>query len=255
MRDHRHFLFFSSDIRGDRLFLDQDESRHAVSVLRLTQGSLFCATDGLGSIFECRCEKVAKKNVIGSIVTRGIRPRHACSLHCMVGIPERTAFESLLVHGAALGVTRITPVVFKHCQSPWWDRSWETLASRFLFKMIAGIKQARYPWLPHLDAPVSAAHAFDKMNGLCLVADQEGIPFASAIPTVQKQVGPFILIVGPPGGLSTDESEALKTRGSLMVTIAPTRLTTDLAMAIFAGDIMAVYLTSQKPLPSRGAAA
>jgi 16S rRNA (uracil1498-N3)-methyltransferase len=255
MRDHRHFLFFSDTIEENRLSLDQAESHHAVSVLRLEAGSLFIATDGRGALFECRCESISKNGVSAAILARLSRPRHGCSLHCLVGIPERGAFESLLVHCAALGVTRITPVVFRHCQTPWWDHAWEKLEERFLAKIITAIKQAQYPWLPHLDVPMSTDRAFEKIKGFCLVADPDGVPFAGIIPALQERIPPFFAVIGPPGGLTDEETADIKTRGSLFTSIAPTRLTTELAAVVLAGDVIGAYLTSRMPPPSRGAAA
>jgi 16S rRNA (uracil1498-N3)-methyltransferase len=255
MRDHRHFLFFSDSIEDNRLFLDPAESHHAVSVLRLETGSMFFATNGRGALFECRCESISKKGVSAAILARLSRPRHGCSLHCLVGIPERGAFESLLVNCAALGVTRITPVIFKHCQTPWWNRSWEALEARFFAKMITAIKQAQYPWLPHLDAPMSPDRAFEKIKGFCLVADPDGVPFAGVIPTLQEQIPPFFAIIGPPGGLTGEETADIKARGSLFASIAPTRLTTELAAVVLAGEVIGTYLTSRMPSPSHGAAA
>jgi RsmE family RNA methyltransferase len=255
MRDHHHFLFFSETIEDNRLFLDLAESHHAVSVLRLEAGSPFIATDGHGALFECRCESISRKGVCAAILTRHCRPRHGCPLHCLVGIPERSAFESLLVHCAALGVKRITPVVFRHCQKPWWDRGWETLEKRLYAKMITAIKQAQYPWLPHLDSPMSPTRAFEKVKGFCLVADPTGIPFANIIPSLQEQIPPFFAIIGPPGGLADDETAGIRARGSLFTSIAPTRLTTDLATVMLAGGIIGAYLTSRMPSPSPEAAA
>ena len=255
MRNHRHFFFFSDTIEGNRLFLDQAESHHAVSVLRLVAGSLFIATDGHGAILECRCESISKNGISATILTRHSRPRHGCPLHCLVGIPERGAFETLLVHCSALGVTRITPIVFKHCQTPWWERAWETLEERFLAKMITAIKQAQYPWLPHLDTPMSPNRAFENIKGFCLVADPTGIPFANVIPTLQEQVPPFSAIIGPPGGFTEEETTDIKARGSLFASIAPTRLTTELAAVVLAGAVIGAYLTWRTPSPSPGAAA
>ena len=53
MRDYRHFLFFTRQISPDKVVLDQEETRHAVNVLRLSEGESFLATDGRGNMYRC----------------------------------------------------------------------------------------------------------------------------------------------------------------------------------------------------------
>jgi 16S rRNA (uracil1498-N3)-methyltransferase len=255
MRDHRHFLFYSDTIDAHTLTLDTAESRHAVSVLRLSLGDRFIATDGCGSLFECRCDSVAKAAVTGTILTQSSRVRHPCLLHLLVGVPCRNAFETLLVSCAALGIMRITPVIFKNCQENWWKSSWTRQESRFLGKMIASIKQARYPWLPQLDTPVPVEKALGMAGDFCIVADPDGVPFTRVIEMLKARIPPFVAVIGPPGGLSDRESAAFKARGALSVAIAPTRLTTELASVVFAAEILGACLSGSRPPPSPEAAA
>ncbi|MBN1130218.1 MAG: RsmE family RNA methyltransferase [Chitinispirillaceae bacterium] len=255
MRDHRHFLFYADAVDTHTLKLDSSESHHAVSVLRLTKGDRFMATDGAGSLFECRCDALTKTGVSGAILTRSAHPRHPCQLHLLVGIPVRSAFETLLVNAAALGVMRITPVIFKHCQETWWEGSWTRQESRFLGKMIASIKQARYPWLPQLDAPLQAEQAPGLAGDSCIVAEPNGTPFAEVIEILQVRTTPVVAVIGPPGGLSEQESAAFKARGALSVAIAPTRLTTELAALVLAAQILGACVNKPRLPPFPEAAA
>ena len=156
MRDYRHFLFFTERIDPDRLYLDPAETRHAVAVLRRAKGDPFLATDGHGTIYECRVESVVKKQLAGLIIGRTEAPRHSCSLHMLIGLPERAAFERLITDLTALGVERITPLVCRHCQGGWWERDadGERLSERFRSKMVVALKQSLYPYLPRLDPPL-----------------------------------------------------------------------------------------------------
>lgn len=255
MRDHRHYLFYADTNKTDHLSLDREETHHAVTVLRLEPGDLFLATNGCGTVFECRCTAVLKNRVTGTIIAQTSRPRHGCSLHFMIGIPEKAAFEAILYNLSALGVTRITPVICKHCQHAWWQRSWTNVSARFHGKIISAIKQALYPWLPQLDDPVPFHKACALIRGFCLVADPGGTPFSSLVPTLAEQQPPFTAVVGPPGGLATEELSDLKARGASPVTIAPTRLSTELAATVAAGQLLGAWLMGSNSRPSPGAAA
>lgn len=239
MRDYRHFLFFSERIEAGRLYLDVPETRHAVAVLRRGQGDPFIATDGQGTVFECRVESISKKQIAGLIMDRKVMPRHACRVRLFAGVPERDAFEKLISDLTALGVERITPVVCKNCQCGWWERDAgsERLSERFRKKMIVAMKQSLYPYLPGLDPPL----LFEKMSPMiseaCLMADQEGVSAAEALNS-QPRTGILSCLVGPPGGFAPEELAALKAMGAIGLRLAPTRLTTELAAVVLCSQVI-----------------
>jgi 16S rRNA (uracil1498-N3)-methyltransferase len=255
MRDHRHFLFYSDTVETNLISLEREEAHHAVTVLRLEPGDPFLATNGRGTIFECRCSLARKNSVTGTIIARTNRPRHGCSLHFMVGMPEKAAFETVVYNLSVMGVTRITPLVCRHCQQAWWQRSWANTTIRVHGKMIAAIKQALYPWLPHLDNPVPFHKACSMIRGFCIVADPGGTSISTLVSTLGEQQQPFTIIVGPPGGLANEEISDLKARGAVAVAIAPTRLSTELAATVVAGQIFGAWLMGSDSRPSPGAAA
>jgi 16S rRNA (uracil1498-N3)-methyltransferase len=237
MRDYRHFLFFTERIETDRLYLDTAETRHAAAVLRCGPGDPFIATDGRGTVYECRVESIVKKQIAGLIMERSTVPRHPCSLHMFVGVPERAAFETLITDLTALGAERITPLVCGHCQKGWWERTadGELLSGRFRKKMIAALKQSLYPYLPRLDPPLLFASIGSLVSGGCIAADPAGVPLSAALDSLHQ---PITCFVGPPGGFTSEESAALKALGAMAVRLAPTRLTTELAAVILAAGIM-----------------
>jgi 16S rRNA (uracil1498-N3)-methyltransferase len=238
MRDPRHFLFYSDTLQADRLFLDADETRHAVAVLRLTEGETFFATDGRGTRFECTCEAITGGLLSGMIVHRQTVPRRPCSLHLLAGMPERPAFETLVTDCAALGVEKITPVICSRSQQRWWEHGWEKISARLRAKMIAALKQSLYPWLTVLGAPQPFEMVCAGVSGPCVTADPEGAPFPSLLAGLRRWPGRVTCVVGPPGGFTPWESEALTAAGALGVNLGPTRLTTGLAAVVLCGMVL-----------------
>jgi 16S rRNA (uracil1498-N3)-methyltransferase len=257
MRDYRHFLFFSDRIDADCLYLDASETRHAVAVLRRAAGDPFIATDGQGTVYECRVAAVDKKQLVGRIEGVSAVPRHSCSIHLMVGIPERDAFETLITNLTALGVARITPLVCRYCQGNWWERGAdnERPSMRFRNKMVAALKQSLYPYLPRLDPPLPIGTIGAEISGPLLVADPDGVPLPEALNNLPDRSARLTGIVGPPGGFAPDEQAALKAMGAIGVRLSPTRLTTELACVVLCGAILAeTSATTQSP-PFSGTAA
>jgi len=258
MSDYRHFLFFTGHIESDRLYLDAAETRHAVAVLRRGQGDPFLATDGQGTVFECRVESIVKKQITGLIMDRREVPRHACRLHLLAGVPERAAFETLITGLTALGVERITPLVCRHCQDGWWERDaeGERLSERFRKKMIVAMKQSLYPYLPRLDLPLLFESAGPMISGIAMAADPEGVPVAEVLNAhAQTVAGIFSCLVGPPGGFAPEEHAALKSLGAAMVRLAPTRLTTELAAVVLCSQVIGARQTGAPIPPFSGPAA
>jgi 16S rRNA (uracil1498-N3)-methyltransferase len=238
MRDHHHFLFYCRHAETNHVLLDSEEAHHAATVLRLAKDDPFLATDGKGTIYTCSLESFDKKGLTGIITSRATEPRHPCDLHLLVGLPERAAFESLLVDLAALGVRRISPIVCKHCQKPWWVRDWKKFEERFSSKMASGMKQSLYPYLPDLDPPMNFDEAIGTVAEPAIVADAKGVSITQAFKAVRGVNDRVSAIIGPPGGLSFEEQSRLKGRGAVAVKIAPTRLTTELAAVVVSGLII-----------------
>jgi 16S rRNA (uracil1498-N3)-methyltransferase len=256
MRDYRHFLFYSEHIESDRLYFDAAETRHAIAVLRRGQGDPFMATDGQGTVFECRVESIVKKQITGLIMDRREVPRHACRLHLFAGVPERVAFETLITGLTALGVERITPLVCRHCQDGWWERDaeGERLSERFRKKMIVAMKQSLYPYLPRLDPPLLFESAGPMIAGAAMVADSEGVPVSEVL-NARAQNGMVFCLVGPPGGFAPEELAALKSLGAAAVRLAPTRLTTELAAVVLCSQVIGARQTGAPLPPFSGPAA
>ncbi|MCU0608412.1 MAG: RsmE family RNA methyltransferase [Chitinispirillaceae bacterium] len=216
----------------DRLMLDESETRHT-AVLRLSAGDPLLVTDGKGTVYDCRHAGINRGELTCVIAGRTSSPRRQRPLHILTGLPERLGFETLVTDLTALGVERITPIVCAHCQQPWWS-AWDRHSGRFFGKMIAAMKQSLYPWLPRLDYPVLIAGAKDLIEGGSIIADIDGIPFDEVL---GQLTGRTAVIVGPPGGLTEDETALFENQ--VRVKIANTRLTTELAAVVIAGAIIA----------------
>ena len=239
MRNSEHNLFYGNDIDGNTIRLDAGESSHAVSVLRIRKDQRLQATDGSGAIYDCRCVDITRQSVLCEIIGKSIIPRIAPELTLLVGIPDKERFETIVEHAAALGVSRIVPLVMDHCRKPWWE-SWEKQRRRFATKMVASMKQCLYPHIPQLDAPTSLGSVVDTCEKPLIVADQGGkaLRDADLTPFRNKKI---CCLVGPPGGISENELKILDSHETLTVKIAPTRLRTELAAILLCSRVMGAF--------------
>ena len=239
MEKSEHFLFFAPDLEPEIVTLDESESRHVASVLRIRPGESLQLTDGKGGIATGVYRSENHRRLTVSIVSRTRRqpPDPAC--HLFAGLPDRDAFEAILINAAALGVSRIVPLTTAYSQKPWWN-NWEKLSVRFQLKMIAACKQSHNPYLPELLPPSALSDTFQHSEStVVLVADLSGKPLRT-IPLPAK--GTISCYVGPPGGFSEKELQLFADWSATAVRIAPGRLRTELASTVLCGQLTGALL-------------
>lgn len=236
MRDYQHFLFFASKISEHTAILDADEARHAIKVLRLSEGDRFQATRGDGYIYICKLTEYDERNATGSIVDKvAIEPLRT-SIHCFIGLPDKDSFESIVTDLSAMGVSQITPVISEHCQKNWWEQKWEKHSERFQSKMIAAMKQSLYPRMPVLHHPAHVEKIVSMIDNTAFVADYDGTPLIETrFSDAAVQVS---CIIGPPGGFSTYETGLFKSAGFRLTRLGQTRLRTELAAVVMCAQFI-----------------
>lgn len=209
------------------------------SVLRRASGETIQITDGNGSIYECSIHEKTPDGTRCVVVKTIPAPAPKKNVSVYAGLPEKEAFGELCESLAALGASRVIPLECDYCQDRWW-LAWEKHAARFTKKMIAGIKQAKSAWLPHLSAPQPLAGALGAGNGvLMLAADESGVPFIDVIDRI-KNAADISCFIGPPGGFSPKETDQLKSAGAVFVSLSQNRLRTEVAAVILCGIIKAI---------------
>lgn len=231
-----HFLFFIEKQERNTVYLNESETHHATSVLRVKNGDLLSVTDGKGMIFTCRINEMIRGKIVATIIDKTQVERSGCEINLFVGLPDRDVFEQMIVDLTAMGVVRITPVISQNCRKPWWEK-WEKFEERLTEKMVSAIKQSLNAFLPVLDKPVKLKEVPEHIDLPCFIADQHGMPVYNALnPKSKSKVSCF---VGPPGGFSETEMEWFKRRDYQFVKIAHNRLRTELASVVLVSQITA----------------
>ncbi len=236
MTDPEHFLFYSAKVVDGVAHIDPAESRHVFAALRNGPGQSILVTDGRGAIHKCRIGEDAGRESRGMTVEQTtVIPRELPEVRLCVGLPEKDAFEEICGSCAALGVATIVPLLCEFCQKPWWH-AWDKQEARMHHKMVAGIKQARSAWLPRLWPPRSLADAIAEGMGCPrLVADETGLPLMDA--GGDSPASTIYCFVGPPGGFSPKEIDALGKAGAVGVSLSHHRLRTELAALLLCGFV------------------
>lgn len=145
------------------------------------------------------------------------------------------------------GVDAVLPWRAARCVARWEDgpRGAKALA-RWRSTALAAAKQSRRAWLPTVGEPIGTRElltrcaAFAAPEGLALVlhesAESSLVSVLSAVPDATG----LLLVVGPEGGVSDEELEALTAAGAHPVRLGPEVLRASTAAAIALGAIGAL---------------
>lgn len=210
---------FHPRLESGLLTLDPDESRHAHASRRLRPGDPIVLFDGLGST---ACGTAAPPRnqkrpdrllsvLVADVVRHDPPPRR---LTLFVSACKGPRLDWLIEKCTELDASRI---VFTHFQRsivlPHPSR-----ADKLRRTAIEACKQCRRPWLPDVSLGSSLADALATRDATLLLADPEpaGAPFFSWLLDNPSR-SDVAIIIGPEGGLTSDESRLCRASGATPV--------------------------------------
>ncbi|MEO5685692.1 MAG: RsmE family RNA methyltransferase [Chitinophagaceae bacterium] len=227
------FYITQADACSTELILDEDNSRHVVSVLRMQLGAQLHLTDGRGLLITAAIADPHKKkcrvNVTGIQHTAQVKRKTGIAIS-LVKNPVR--FEWFLEKAAEIGITEIFPLLCSRTEKQHFrfDRMKNVLVSALL--------QSRQTWLPQLHEPLKF-DAITRQEGFqqkfiahCLEDDKKNLGSKLINPSENQ-----LILIGPEGDFTTEEIAHALQLGFTPVALGATRLRTETA-----GMVAAVLL-------------
>ncbi|HKS49336.1 MAG TPA: 16S rRNA (uracil(1498)-N(3))-methyltransferase [Amycolatopsis sp.] len=226
---------------GTPAVLGGDEARHAATVRRMRPGERLTLTDGAGAAADCLVDAVrpGRDAVLELTVERRrqelpARPRVVVAQALAKGDRGELAVELATEAGA----DAVLPWRAARSVAHWDDgpRGAKALG-RWQNTARAAAKQARRAWVPAVHEPVDTAGlaAVAKESALALVL--EGTATRRLTDLELPSDGDLLLVVGPEGGVTDEEFEALAGAGAVGVRLGPTVLRTSTAAAVALGAL------------------
>ncbi len=227
--------FYCPDLHTGSVTLPESEALHASKVLRLTVGEGLTLMDGMGHTANAVVETISRRgNELACKVEEVLqapKPQYGIRLYLA---PPRAKIMDLVVRFATeLGVSRITPILCQYGVSK-PDGSKDS----WLQTAIVAMKQSRNPWLPILDEPVAFNTALASATECSFLG---AVPSAGATcstpnPDACRQKG-VALWIGPEGGFSPDEENAILGQGACPLTVGPCILRVETAVPALLGAL------------------
>ncbi len=220
-------LFYTPNIdpAHPQFFLTEEESKHAIRVLRLEVGSVVQLIDGRGGLYTAEISDAHPKRTILQI--KSIVPNYGKRNHYLhVAIAptkniERT--EWFLEKATEIGIDEISLII---CQRS--ERK-EAKAERLNKIITAAIKQSLKAYHPVLNEPRTLsellATPFDGQKFIAHCEDTDKI----ALNTALEKQGRYLILIGPEGDFTRNEIDTALQNGYKAITLGDSRLRTETA--------------------------
>lgn len=216
----------SADV-GDIVALTGAEAKHAAVVRRVRVGEQITLGDGQGVWLEGVAESVESALVDVRIATRQEVPQPSPRLILVQALAKGDRDELAVQAACELGVDEIVPWQAARSVSRWEGVKAAKGRERWATIVREAAKQAHRPWIPE----VSEVQTTAQLTARCasqrvLLLEPTAVTKLSALVSDGRDI---VLVVGPEGGISTEELDRLIAAGAESAVLGDSVLRTSTA--------------------------
>jgi len=222
-----HLFYHPTLTDGDHR-LSEEESRHAVRVMRMGIGSQAELTDGRGTRAIIELTDTEKRGCGFKVLSSQSEPMPQLPNIAIAPTKNMDRFEWFLEKAVEIGAGRICPI---RCSNS--ERN-VLRTERCQKVMLAAMKQSQRDWLPEIDELTALNDFIENFEGQLFIAHcRDGMkqPF-TATPAPDAWI-----LIGPEGDFTEQEIERALSKGAQPVSLGASRLRTETA-GIFALSVM-----------------
>lgn len=218
-------IFYTPDINSETYYLNEEESKHCVRVLRLQKGDTINLVDGRGGFYNAIVEDPHPKRTSLKVINKQDEfNKRSQYLHIAVAPTKNTdRFEWFLEKATEIGIDEVTPLICERSER-------KELKTERLNKVItSAVKQSIKAYHPKLNEPlkfrdfIKSASNTQKFIAHCINNEK----FALKDKIVLNSN--YLVIIGPEGDFSQTEVDLAIDAGFLPIGLGNSRLRTETA--------------------------
>lgn len=230
--------FFVTPFVGDAVTIIGEDAHHIHRVLRMRKGDEVTVCDGVGTDYECRIVDLSDTAVDLQVIKRvptTCEPTTAVTLY--QGLPKGDKMEWIIQKCVEIGIARIVPVAMSRSVVKLNAAEGEKKQKRWQKIAAGAAEQSGRGCIPEVTAPISFAQALEQLKGEYAVTFYEGggDSLSSLVGADTRQVS---IIVGPEGGIESEEIEKLQQCGAHIATLGKRILRCETAPLVALSVIM-----------------
>ena len=241
--------FYCPLITVGTIILDENESSHAVRVCRAANGDTLQLCDGLGHYADATITKADAKACEVRVDTVEDAPFKRPRLNLGIACLKDDALEEVVFHAAQTETDSVIFLRTDYSQEP-KNSDLKKTVRRAELKSLVSLKQSKKPWMTRIEGPIEFDKWLAQYNGDLILCDIDGERKLDLgleenadgnSSTRERAATPVTLLVGPEGGFSPREIEAIKTfqNGKVhLLNLGNTRLRARTAAVIALGKVL-----------------
>jgi 16S rRNA (uracil1498-N3)-methyltransferase len=230
--------FFVPDIDAtDRaISLDGQVARQLRTVLRVESGEHIRLFDGSGSEWQVEVDCVGKDEISTTLVSAVQSvPEPSTKVTMLLGLARPERIELAIQKCTELGAVRFVPVISERVQGGNTVTPSAKRLERWRRIAIEASEQSGRATVPKVEAPVAIMDAVAEVTEnepmLCMWEEvaNDSQPLSMALRSLDASASSLSTLIGPPGGFSADEADAVQQAGAKLVTLGPRVLRSETA--------------------------
>lgn len=226
------FFVDKNNITGDTINITGDDVKHIKRVLRLKPGDIITVSDGCGTDYRVKIQKIGEDRIITDIMSSVPNNTESnLDITLYQGLPKSDKMDFIVQKSVELGVKRIVPVLTERTIVKIGNpKDVHNKVARWQRISLEAAKQCNRGAIPQVDAPVD----FDKALKMAAGAELGLIPYEGENETrlgdqLKRGIRSVAVMIGPEGGFSEKEVHKATESGIRPVTLGPRILRTETA--------------------------
>lgn len=234
------FLAESLPAPGEEYLLAGDEGRHAAAVRRVRTGEELVLSDGAGGFARCSAVAVGKAEVTVRCIETWTVPAASPRVVLVQALPKSERSELAVELATEAGIDAIVPWQASRCVSRWDGAKGKAEKGVARWRAVArsAAKQARRAYVPEIHDLVTTRELVPLLTSMdanvVVLHEGSAVPLGEVDFSVTETI---VIVVGPEGGISPEELEALVGMGAQPALLGPTVLRTSTAAAVALGAL------------------
>ncbi len=236
--------FYIGRIEDGGAYLLPDEAKHAKKVLRLGPGDEVCAMDGAGGRWRAAIRFTGEDGVWVDFLEPLDSHEPPARVTVYQGVPKADKLDFVVQKLTETGASALIPVKMSRCVAK--PDAKDARKRRERLERIAreAAKQCNRGRAPEILEPLTWTRALAAMarHDLVLVPWEEADGFrmkdAFAANPGARDIG---IVIGPEGGMSAEEVDAMLDAGAKAITLGPRILRTETAAVVSAALAMSLW--------------
>ena len=226
------FFVEDNQINNEKIIINNEDYNHIANVLRMKKGEFILITNKESKeTFNCEIDEINSNEVICNILNKENKKIELnVNIDLFQGLPKADKMEYIIQKCVELGVHKIVPVNMKYCIAKIKDEEKKNLRWNKISEVAS--KQSKRNIIPKIEKSISISTLCSEMENYDLVIvayeNEENITLKDVLKGNSK-IKNIAVIVGPEGGISTDEIEKLKECGAKIVSLGNRILRTETA--------------------------